>query len=77
MLPIRERVSGPEHPAILTAPASLANLTGETGDGAGDQFAALLPIVERVSGPEHPDTMAARVGLAYWSEKTVGQRRSG
>ena len=59
LLPVRERVLGPEHPATLTARANLARWTGMAGDAAGarDQFAALLPVRERVSGPEHPDTL--------------------
>ena len=56
LLPVRERVLGPEHPDTLTARANLARWTGEAGDAAGarDQFAALLPVRERVCGPEHP-----------------------
>jgi Tetratricopeptide repeat len=65
----RERVSGPEHPATLTARANLARWTGQAGDAAAarDQYATLLPAVERVSGPEHPDTLAARANLAHWT----------
>ena len=56
LLPIRERVLGPEHPDTLTTRNQLARWTGEAGDAAGarDQLAALLPIRERVLGPEHP-----------------------
>ena len=63
LLPIRQRVLGPEHPATLT---TRARWTGEAGDAAGarDQFAVLLLIRERVLGPEHPDTLAARANLA-------------
>jgi hypothetical protein len=45
LLPVRERVLGPEHPDTLTTRASLAYWTGHAGDPAGarDQFAALLP----------------------------------
>ena len=69
LLPIRERVSGPEHPGTLTARANLAYWTGEAGDAAGarDQYAALLPIRERVLGAEHPGTLAVRANLAYWT----------
>jgi CHAT domain/Tetratricopeptide repeat len=69
LLPIRERVSGPEHPRTLTVRANLAYWTGQAGDAAAarDQYATLLPIRERVSGPEHPDTLAARANLAYWT----------
>ena len=71
LLPIRERVSGPEHPHTLTTRANLARFTGVAGDAAGarDQYAALLPIDERVSGPEHPDTLTTRSNLAYWTEQ--------
>ena len=62
LLPVRERVSGAEHPDTLAARRDLARWTGEAGDAAGarDQFAALLPVRERVSGAEHPDTLTAR-----------------
>src|SRR6516165_1940349 len=66
LLPVRERVQGPEHPDTLAARNQLARWTGEAGDAAGarDQYAALLPVRERVLGPEHPDTLAARNQLA-------------
>ena len=35
LLPIRERVSGPDHPATLAARASLARWTGEADGSAG------------------------------------------
>jgi hypothetical protein len=65
LLPIRERVSGPEHPDTLAARVNLARWTGQAGDAAGarDQYAELLPIRERVSGPEHP------ANLARWIER--------
>ncbi|MFE0156874.1 tetratricopeptide repeat protein, partial [Nonomuraea sp. NPDC059007] len=66
LLPIRERVSGPEHPETLTARAHLAYWTGEAGDAAAARalLADLLPIRERVSGPEHPETLTARAHLS-------------
>ena len=69
LLPVRERVSGAEHPDTLTARANLAYWTGEAGDAAGarDQYAALVPVRERVSGAEHPDTLTARANLAHWT----------
>ena len=69
LLPLRERLQGPEHPGTLAARGSLARWTGLAGDAAGarDLFAALLPIQERVSGAEHPDTLAVRNDLAYWT----------
>ena len=59
LLPVRERVLGPEHPDTLTARANLARWTGQAGDPATarDLFAELLPVHERVSGPDasrHP-----------------------
>ena len=67
LLPVFERVLGPEHPDTLAARGNLACWTGEAGDAAGarDQYAALLPVYERVFGAEHPDTLA-RASLAYW-----------
>ena len=69
LLPLRERVSGPEHPDTLAARACLAYWTGQAGDAASarDQYATLLPVCERVLGPEHPDTLAARASLARWT----------
>jgi hypothetical protein len=54
LLPIEERVLGPEHPATLTDRHGLAGWIADAGDAAG------LPIRERVSGPEHPATLAIR-----------------
>jgi hypothetical protein len=69
LLPVRARVSGPEHPDTLAVRASLAAWTGVAGDAAAarDQFAALLPVRARVSGPEHPGTLAVRASLAAWT----------
>jgi hypothetical protein len=71
LLPIRERVLGPEHPDTLATRHNLARFTGQAGDvaGARDQYAALLPTRERVLGPEHPDTLATRADLARWTRK--------
>jgi hypothetical protein len=68
--PIRQRVSGPEHPETLTARAILTRWTGEAGDAATarDQFATLLPIRERVSGPRQRNPLATRQNLALWAE---------
>ena len=60
LLPVDERVLGPEHPDTLHQPAQTSpRWTGQAGDAAAarDQFAALLPIIERVLGPEHPETL--------------------
>jgi Tetratricopeptide repeat len=62
LLPIQERVLGPEHPDTLTTRHRLALWTGKAGNPAEarDQYTALLPIRERVLGPEHPATLATR-----------------
>jgi TIR domain/Tetratricopeptide repeat len=71
LLPVRERVSGPEDPETLTIRRNLAYYTGVAGDAAAarDQLAALLPVRERVSGPEDPGTLAIRQQLAYWTKR--------
>ena len=71
LLPVRERVSGAEHPDTLAARANLARWTGAAGDAAGarDQHAALLPVFERVLGAEYPDTLTVRAELARWSRQ--------
>ena len=68
LLPVSERVAGPEHPHTLATRHNLARWTGGAGDPAAarDQYAALLPVSERVSGPEHPATLNARDSLAFW-----------
>ena len=78
VLPVIERVSGPEHPATLTARASLARWTGEAGDpdAARDQFIALLPVRERVSGPAHPETVAVRDSLTHWTRMACRRLRA-
>jgi hypothetical protein len=79
LLPVREQVSGAEHPGTLTARGNLARWTGEAGDAAGvrDQFAALVPGFERVSGAEHPHTLTARGNLAYWTRMAQSFALSG
>ena len=69
LLPVRERIFGPEHPETLADRQELASWTGEAGDpgAARDLFAGLLPVLERVSGPEHPDTLIVRAHLARWT----------
>jgi hypothetical protein len=71
LLPIRERISGPEHIDTLTTRAGLAMWSGHAGDTAQarDQLAALLPILERVAGPEHSITQTAQRNLAYWARQ--------
>jgi hypothetical protein len=76
MLPVYERVFGPEHPRTLNLRANLAAWIGETGDAgaAADEYAELLPLHERVLGTDHPDTVAVRRNLTFWS-KQAGRRR--
>ena len=73
LLPIYERVLGPEHPDTLAARAT-SPLDWGGGDAAGarDQFAALLPIRERVQGPEHPDTLTTRATSPHWTGQCRG-----
>ena len=74
LLPVYERVLGPEHPDTLAARHNLAYWTGHAGDAAGarDQYTALLPVRERVLGLEHPDTLDTRYDLAYWAREADG-----
>src|SRR5690349_12621001 len=69
LLPVIERVLGPEHPDTLITRHDTARWTGQAGDpvGARDQYVALLPVIERVLGPEHPQTRRIRDYLAYWT----------
>ena len=70
LLPIEERVLGPQHPnSLADRGGGFAYWTGVAGDAAGarDQFAALLPMQERVMGAEHPDTLTTRHHLAHWT----------
>ena len=71
LLPVDERVLGPEHPRTL---ADRAGFTGEAGDPATarDLFAGLLPVRQRVIGLQHPDTLADRANLAYWTGQADG-----
>ncbi|WP_449066648.1 tetratricopeptide repeat protein, partial [Planomonospora algeriensis] len=71
LLPVRERVSGAEHPDMLITRHNFARWTGEAGDAARarDLFAELLPVRERVLGAEHPRTLDTRNQLAYWTER--------
>ena len=73
LMPIRERVLGPDHPSTLSARHELARWTGEAGNpvSARDQFAALLPIRERVLGPDTRWTLATRRNLDYWTDKAA------
>jgi hypothetical protein len=71
LLPVHERVLGPEHPLTLAGRINLARWTWEAGDAtsARDEYAALLPVIERLLGPEHRHTLAARRDLARWTRR--------
>ena len=75
-MPIRERVSGPDHPDTLTIRGNLARLDrGSRGPAcARDQFAACCAIRERVLGPDHPYTLTIRANLARWTGVAGGTR---
>jgi tetratricopeptide (TPR) repeat protein len=66
LLPIMERVRGPEHWETLTIRAKLAYSLGQAGDAveARDQAAALLPVAERVMDPEDIAVLTIRLILA-------------
>ena len=58
LLPVDERVLGPEHPRTLADRANLAGFTREAGDPATarDLFAGLLPVAPagyRPAAPRH------------------------
>ena len=69
LVPLYERVLGPEHPDTLVIRRKLAYWMGLAGDPAAarDQLAALVPAYARVLGPEHPDSLAIRRNLAHWT----------
>ena len=69
LLPVRERVLGPEHPDTLTARGNLAHWTGEAGDAAGarDQYAALLPVASGSWAPSTRTPWPTRGNLAHWT----------
>jgi len=69
LLPIQERIRGPEHPETLATRHSLAAWKGSAGDAAvaRDELAAVLPIMERLLGPEHPETLSTRRDFALWT----------
>src|SRR5262249_52270248 len=73
LLPVFERVCGPEHLDTLAIRDGLARWTDRAGVAAGarDQYVALRPVRERVSGPEHPATLAVRRNLASWTGKAA------
>jgi tetratricopeptide (TPR) repeat protein len=66
VLALRKKVSGPEHPATLTAMANLAFSYSEAGrrDEALKLREELLPLSRKMNGPEHPETLNVMAGLA-------------
>jgi hypothetical protein len=79
LLPVRERVSGPEHPSTLAVRHNLAYWTGKAGDATGalGQFAALLPVRERVSGPEQGNSPSAAAAAPSRSHPPPWSRSPG
>ena len=69
LLPVRERVLGPEHPHTLNTRANLATWTGIAGIRLPPATSTpmLPPVRERVLGPEHPRTLMARHDHARWT----------
>lgn len=59
----RLRLQDPDHPKILHARASIAEL--RTGDEAVAAYSELLAERLRLQGPEHKDTFTTRFRLAY------------
>src|SRR5262249_52891879 len=71
LLPVFERVCGPEHLDTLAIRGGVARRTGAAGEAAGarDQYVTLLPVRERGAGTGHPATLAVRRNLAPWTGK--------
>ncbi|GHE10342.1 tetratricopeptide repeat protein [Streptomyces alanosinicus] len=69
LLPVFERVYGPEHLETLTARDIHAHWLAEGGHflTALHAFRAYLPDWERVAGPEHPGTLHCRQNISYWT----------
>jgi hypothetical protein len=66
LVPVYERVFGPDAPDTLDLRVNLAAGTGQAGDSAAarDQLAALVPVYERVFGPDARETLDLRRNLA-------------
>ncbi len=62
LLPLRERVQGPEHPSTLATRHALASALLGQGKAAEAEaaFRNFLPVRERVKGPRHPYTLETR-----------------
>ncbi len=66
VLPLRRRVSGPEHPDTLWAMHDLATSYDEAGrrDEAFKLREEVLALHRKLNGPEHPDTLNALNDIA-------------
>ncbi len=62
LLPLAERVQGPEHPDTLATRHELARALLNQGKAAEAEaaFRDLLPLTERVQGQKHPHSLATR-----------------
>ncbi|WP_078893522.1 tetratricopeptide repeat protein [Streptomyces sp. CT34] len=69
LLPVFERVYGPEHLETLTTRDIHAHWLAEGGHflTALHAFRGYLPDWERVAGPEHPGTLHCRQNISYWT----------
>ena len=69
LLPVRERMYGPDHPDTLAAREELAYWTGmRRGPGRRPgPVRRAAAVYERVLGPEHAETLAVWYQLAHWT----------
>ncbi|WP_338015970.1 arsenate reductase/protein-tyrosine-phosphatase family protein [Streptomyces sp. CB02923] len=69
LLPVFERVYGPEHLETLTTRDIHAHWLAEGGHfrTALSAFQAYLPDWERLAGPDHPGTLHCRQNISYWT----------
>ncbi|MFD8629008.1 tetratricopeptide repeat protein [Streptomyces hygroscopicus] len=69
LLPIFERVYGPEHVETLITRDIHAHWLAEGGNflTALQAFRSYLPDWERVAGPDHPGTLHCRQNISYWT----------
>jgi len=76
-LAIREKILGPEHPAVATSLNSLAVLYRDQGQYAQAEplYQRALAIFEKVLGPEHPAiaTSLNNLALLYHSQEQYAQ----
>jgi hypothetical protein len=69
LVPICERVLGPDAIDTVGDLGKLAYWSGQAGDAAGarDQYAKLSSVLESILGPSHWRTLNARSELAHWT----------